>query len=610
MILQLLAHGTESCIGTEEQARVRRTRNPVESTRTLIQDAGDQQPRRRPFAARRSVGQPDASEPQLVLDRYLLLERLGAGGFGVVWRAHDQVLQREVAVKRIWLGAGDVERATREAHASARLSHPAIVALYEAYTQGEAFYLISELVQGRTLARLIAQDELDDEEIVAVGLALLDALEHAHGRGVVHRDIKPQNVLVPDTGGDPAAKLTDFGGASIAGEDALTRTGDVLGTLAYMAPEQSEGLEAGEEADLYSLALVLYEALSGVNPVRGASPAETAKRIGTRLEPLHRRRRDLPRALTVALDRALAPDPRGRGDLADLRMALQEHGAGDLDGPRRSPRRATAPVTPSWEAAPALPAHRLPRARPEPLVPSAGPEPTAEAPAPLAEPATAPGLPRLLWAGLALALVIWQVVAGRPGLALVLAAGLIALALVPAEPRSGRVSVLWAGCLAAPLLGVVGLAAAYPAIAGQARRWRARLALGAVGYWWLLLAEPVLGRRLWLGPARGTPAPAAWESSIGPAATHAIGPLLSAGTLLGAALWGAGALVLPWLVRGRHAAVDVVAATVWSALLVGGADRLDGGLSALSHPSPRGLVLGAVLGGMVAVGARALRGPV
>ena len=546
-----------------------------------------------------------------MLDRYLLLERLGAGGFGVVWRAHDQVLQREVAVKRIWLGAGDVERATREAHASARLSHPAIVALYEAYTQGEAFYLISELVQGQTLARLIAQDELDDEEIVAVGLALLDALEHAHGRGVVHRDIKPQNVLVPDAGGDPAAKLTDFGGASIAGEDALTRTGDVLGTLAYMAPEQSEGLDAGEEADLYSLALVLYEALSGVNPVRGAGPAETAKRIGTRLEPLHRRRRDLPRALTGALDRALAPDPRDRGSLADLRMALQEHGAGDPDDRVGPQRREVGRVLPPREPAPAVPVRRLPQPRPEPILPSAEPEPTAEAPPPVAEGGAAPGLPRLLWAGLALALVVWQVVDGRPGLALLIASGLIALALVPADPGSGRVSVLWAGCLAAPLLGVVGLAGAYPAMAGQARRWRARLALGAVGYWWLLLATPLLGRNLWLALPSQLPARGAWEGSLTLTATHVIGPLLTLPDLLGALLWAAAALVLPWIVRGRRASLDLAAAVCWAAVLALAERALlhSGAGGPAAHVGPRGAVLGAAAGALLAIALRAVRGP-
>ena len=139
-----------------------------------------------------------------------------------------------------------------------------------------------------------------------------------------------------------AAKLTDFGGASLAGEDVLTHTGDVLGTLAYMAPEQSEGREVGEEADLYALALVLYEALSGVNPVRGATPAATARRIGERLTPLERRRRDLPRALTRALDAALVPCPARSG-----------HPRASARGPGRSARGGPAAVAPEDPAAPA-----------------------------------------------------------------------------------------------------------------------------------------------------------------------------------------------------------------------------------------------------------------
>ncbi|HEX8714533.1 MAG TPA: serine/threonine-protein kinase, partial [Solirubrobacteraceae bacterium] len=287
--------------------------------------------RRRPRA--RAAWADGPSADALVLGRYRLRERLGAGGFGVVWSAHDELLRRAVAVKRIPLAPEeDGERASREALASARLAHPAIVALYEACPADDAFYLISELVDGATLAQLIADDDLDDDEALEIGVALCGALEHAHARGVIHRDVKPQNVLVPYRDDAPAApseangcvaKLTDFGGARLSGQDALTRTGDVLGTLAYMAPEQSEGRSAEEAADLYSLALVLYEALSGVNPVRGATPAETVRRIGRPLPSLARARRDLPRELVRAIDRALARSPAARGTLAELRAALE-----------------------------------------------------------------------------------------------------------------------------------------------------------------------------------------------------------------------------------------------------------------------------------------------
>jgi len=556
-----------------------------------------------------------------VLGRYRLLERLGAGGFGEVWRAHDELLHREVAVKRIPTGPDcDSERAAREALATARLCHPAIVALYEASAADDAFYLISELVEGETLAELIAEDALADEEILEIALALAQALEHAHSRGVIHRDIKPQNVLVPHIVGEPAgaAKLTDFGGASLAGEDALTRTGDVLGTLAYMAPEQSEGGEVGEEADLYALALVLYEALTGVNPVRGPTPAATARRIGRPLEPLGRRRRDLPPTFAGAIDTALAPSPQDRGSLETLRSALEETLERGLRRPRRrlprSPRSHASPapladakIQPRAQIQPReLPGAIQPREPPVRQPPPAvhpQPEDVAEDPAG-GLPRLA--LPRLLWLGLAVAAILWEVSAGRPGVAVLAAAALAPLLALPRRSGPG-----WMIAVLAPVLGLVGLAGAYPAIAGQARRWRARAALGALGYWWLTLAEPLLARRLWLGPHTGVPPRAVWEGSASLSAEHLIVPVLAVGVLLGALLWAAAAVVLPWIVRGTSAAVDVVAVTVWSAAIASFAPLLDAGaLAHAAHPTPRGAAAGAVVGGIFALAARALRGPV
>ena len=474
-----------------------------------------------------------------MLGRYRLLEQLGSGGFGVVWRARDELLHREVAVKQVWLGLdGDSERASREALAAARLSHPAIVALYEACPHEGAFYLISELVDGDTLAQLIAHDALEDEEILEIGLALASALEHAHERGVIHRDIKPQNVLVPTppAGGArtpqtllAAAKLTDFGGASLVGEDALTRTGDVLGTLAYMAPEQSEGQEIGVQVDLYSLALVLYEALSGANPVRASTPAATARRIGRALPPLARSRRDLPPALTRALDRALSPAPSDRGTLEDLRLALEQTLARGLT--RRSWRRARAqqPFEPTPPRIPvgargASPAHApvSPPARAlqprERLLP--GRELEAEgselADAPAAEPGRRIALPRQIWLACALALVAWQALAGRPGVALLAFAALLALLVLPGERRSSRLGAWWLAAALAPVLGLAGLAGAFPAIAGQARARRARRAR-------ILVAEPrrAAGRSRTIGRA-----PAVARAGGGNARTSRLGGLV------------------------------------------------------------------------------------
>jgi serine/threonine protein kinase len=599
----------------------RRTQEPVDSPQTLVQGSRRREPTPEQPARERITARAQAPEAQeLVLERYRLLEQLGSGGFGVVWRAHDELLHREVALKRVWLGAdGDSERASREALATARLSHPAIVALYEACARDGAFYLISELVDGDTLARLMAEQALEDEEILEIGVALAGALSHAHARGVIHRDIKPQNVLVPDpAGGDArerpalaAAKLTDFGGASLIGEEALTRTGDVLGTLAYMAPEQSEGREVGAQADLYSLALVLYEALCGVNPVRGATPAATVRRIGRPLPPLQRERRDLPPALTFAVDRALAPAPAARGTLEDLSSALEETLARGL---RRGRRRRHRQAEHSAYEPPAPPSATLHR-------PSPARQPR---PAPAHEPLELEGsererarttprvpLPRAVWLVSAGVLVVWQALSGRPGVALLLLAALLPLLLACGERGASRLGAGWLSCALAPVLGLAGFAGAFPALAGQASRWRERLALGALGYWWLTLAEPLLARKLWLGSPVGTPPRSVWEGSIAAAAEHVIAPLLALGVLLGALLWGLAAVLLPWIARGRSAALDVLAVSAWSAALIACAPVLDAGLNAhAAHPSPHGAVLGAILGALVAVAARALRGPV
>jgi len=220
-------------------------------------------------------------------------------------------------------------------------------------------------------------------------------------------------------------------------------------------------------------------------------------------------------------------------------------------------------------------------------------------------------LPRAVWLAFAALLVGWQAFAGRPGAALLVLAALLPLALAPGERGDRRLGSGWLVCALAPVLGLAGLAGAFPAIAGQATRWRERAALGALGYWWLALAEPLLERKLWLGVPAGTPARASWEGSLSLAATHVIAPLIALGVLLGVLLWAVGAAVLPWIVRGRSAVRDLVAVTVWSVAIVVAAPALDAGLSAhAAHPSPRGAVLGALLGALVAVAARALRGPV
>jgi hypothetical protein len=229
-------------------------------------------------------------------------------------------------------------------------------------------------------------------------------------------------------------------------------------------------------------------------------------------------------------------------------------------------------------------------------------------------PARLPHVPRSAWVAAGAALFIWQAAAGRAGAGLLWVAAIAPLVLLAGSRRSARPGTaglaLLPGLLA-PALGALRLAGAFPAMAGQAPRWPTRAALGAVGYWWLALAEPLLGRHLWLGPVAGTPARADWEGSVQGAATHVLGPLLTPGLMFGAIVWAAAAVCLPWIVRGRRAALDVVATATWSGALAACAPLLHAGMrGASAHTSPRGAVLGAVFGGLFAISARALRGPV
>ncbi|MEA2291337.1 MAG: eukaryotic-like serine/threonine-protein kinase [Solirubrobacteraceae bacterium] len=545
------------------------------------------------------AGAPEAGG-RLVLGRYRLGPRLGSGGFGTVFAARDERLGRPVAVKVIpsaGAGGGHIDqRGAREALAAARLDHPGIVAVFDAGEEDDARYLVSELVEGRTLDRLEADGALSDRDVLRIGLTLADALAHARDRGVIHRDVKPSNVIVPHDRADAraAAKLTDFGVAHLAGDESLTLTGDVVGTLAYMAPEQAAGQRVDDRADLYALALVLYEGLAGANPVRAGSPAATARRVGTVLPPLQRSRRDLPEGLCAAIDRALAPDPEARGELEDLADAIEAELTEVSD---EGGTIAPLPVERARATIPRLAARGLGALATGALAAAAcaalAQPPLRPLPAAAVVAAVALALPRAGWAAAAVAAVV--ALAGEdPGTATLLA---VAVALVPLLVR-GR-GHGWSLPAAAPLLGLAGLACAYPALAGRARGAVARAGLGAAGAAWALLAEPALARTLLLGapdPARG------WDASAGRALADAAWPLVGSGAALLLALWAAAAVVLPWMVRGRGTAVDVVAATTWAAGLAAATGALaEWAGGAAAHPPSA--VPGAVAAALIALAA-------
>jgi tRNA A-37 threonylcarbamoyl transferase component Bud32/type IV secretory pathway VirB2 component (pilin) len=539
-----------------------------------------------------------AGEGPRILERYALRKRLGTGAFGTVWLARDERLQRDVAVKILARELVSGGRFEREARAAARLSHPGIVTLYEAAVDDEGAYLVSELVRGETLDALLAEGRLSDRDILQVGVGLCDALAHAHEQGVVHRDIKPSNVLVPRSGRSTRSpcKLTDFGVARVIDSESLTLTGDVIGTLNYMSPEQAAGLEAGEGSDLYALALVLYEALSGVNPLRSSGAVSRRSRSALTLPPLRRQRRDLPATMSAAIDRALRPRIDERGALSDLRAGLagaaeqvgQAPGVvtGAFDrGPRDADEEAVAATRlfsarpPEDRAAPLTdgdPSRLIWQARALAAVGSAAvvawlehlllaPHGTLTAPVALAA-VIAAGLtlllPRIGWIALVTYVCLAAILQNHPGAASLVAVGaLVPMILMPASPT------LWSVSAAAPALGLLGLAGGWPALAGWAHRpWR-RMMLGAGGWAWLALAAPLAGRTLYEprpGPSvdRG-----AWTGSVIHAAHHVLIPLARDGRLAPAVVWAAAAVILPWVVPRRRPLLAVAGAVVWAAAL-------------------------------------------
>jgi hypothetical protein len=220
----------------------------------------------------------------LLAKRYRLLDSLGRGGMGVVWHARDEVLGREVAVKEVLLPpelpeeeqAVMRERTLREARSAARLSHPNVVTVYDVVEEDGRPWIVMELVRSRTLAQAIRDDgALPWREAAQIGVQVLEALRAAHAAGVLHRDVKPSNVLLAEDG---RVVLTDFGIASLEGETTLTRTGMLVGSPAFIAPERVRARGAGPESDLWSLGATLYTAVEGRPPHdRGAAlPTLTA----------------------------------------------------------------------------------------------------------------------------------------------------------------------------------------------------------------------------------------------------------------------------------------------------------------------------------------------
>ncbi len=264
---------------------------------------------------------------RLIAGHYRLLERLGSGSMGEVWRALDVQVEREVALKslrpELAANAAFVDRFKTEAVVLARLHHPHIASLYTLAREGEALYMVMELVPGATLAGLLQQGgPMPWPRVRGFGLQALRALAHAHESGVVHRDVKPANMLVTPGG---VLKLTDFGIARVNQRARMTRAGNWVGTMEYASPEQVRGEAVDGRSDLYALAIVLYELLTGELPFMADTDFQLMKAQLEQAPPCAGQRvPGLPTAFEAALLKAMAKEPGARfADAAAFAAALE-----------------------------------------------------------------------------------------------------------------------------------------------------------------------------------------------------------------------------------------------------------------------------------------------
>jgi len=292
---------------------------------------------------------------RVLAGRYVLLDVLGTGGMATVWRARDQVLGREVAVKvlspQYAADPGFLARFEREARHAARLSHPRLVTVFDSGLDGTSAFIVMELVAGPTLRQVLDQaGALPEGEAVRIAAAVCEALHVAHAAGLVHRDIKPANIVLAGGG---EVKVLDFGIARADGGDGTTGTLGVLGTAAYLSPEQASGRAAGPQSDLYSLGCVLFEMLTGAPPFSAGNAVGLAYRqVHEDPGPPSARRPELPDRLDRVTGHLLAKNPAGRpASAAAAKAALLA--ALSPDG--------TAVLPPAGDPEPGRPGRRRPR---------------------------------------------------------------------------------------------------------------------------------------------------------------------------------------------------------------------------------------------------------
>ncbi len=506
------------------------------------------------------------SRPDIALGRYRLGRLLGRGATSAVYVAEDIHSGRTVAVKTIPASPELLSRIEVEIRAAQRLEHPNIVRLLDWGRGSELVYLVWELVDGPSLGKACSERRPATGWATQRIMEVLQALEHAHSRGIVHRDVKPENILIDAHG---HARLADFGVARLTDHATMTSTGSLVGTIAYMSPEQARALTVGPPSDVYSACVVLYELLAGANPLAGPSTADTARRAAMgEIAPLADVRPDLPHQLTSAVMHGLARIPESRPSARELHRELDAA----INGAREHVQRQ----------------QRLRRVR-EPAISLAATGLAAAAvlsglstlhAGEVAIGAGAAGAIAVRWPRLAASLVALTTVllVGRTSVG---AAILVAIGLTAFIAGGWQ----WPRRLGLPLVAVagawVGLLPLACMLSAGIRSTRERVWAVVCGLTLTFGWELWTGRPLLLGPAASRPASEVLAGVRDPAAAiSSIHELLAGSWWI---VWGAAgllvaALAAPLVLRARPGRQRVVACLVWAAAL--------GGVGVVGLPDP------------------------
>jgi len=295
-----------------------------------------------------------------MVSHYRIIEKIGAGGMGEVYLAEDTELNRKVALKFLPLHLCQDEdyrkRFTREAQAAAKLNHPNIVTIHEVGEFNSRPFIVTEFVGGRTLSDLIGSKSLAPSEIINIIIQVCEGLEDAHTAGIIHRDIKPSNIILEKSG---RPKIVDFGLAVVQGAQKVTKSGSAMGTVGYMSPEQLRGATVDRRTDLFSVGIVLYESITGINPFAANNQAAVQTLILSKQpEPIARYKAEIPDGLQEVVSRALEKEPQ-----------VRYQSAADLAADLKRLRRRSSDSARQLQTSPSLP--RSPWIRPRYMVPLA-----------------------------------------------------------------------------------------------------------------------------------------------------------------------------------------------------------------------------------------------